>query len=880
MGNEAKDEQQKRLDWTGRFEERFLLRRAVGNTHTRDSSCESFDFWYCRLRSLLAQGPSNDSGAWYPQIHLVFKFNDPHKFTEDIWTITIDDQKGVWSNDRRFEMPFNADQIVDKCVAKLREFRGLFVLWKQNVASKYADELCFVGQDPSKPDSTIEPIFLTVPEGASRIASFNNRDGYTDLIVSGKELLWCSAQQCYKPTSTFPFKTLNNDPDVSDLSQIRVAQSGDFLSVWCLGRKSLLSYQEFMCQKGESPPLELTPRIHLMKQSDRSDRFAALQHPRLGQKIFVIDQHNAMRMLAQERETGLWQSPINVMIPNTDKYITFKSYTARIQVHDSSGMPITGKEVKLCCSTSAELLVNGSSIRGSAEGQAVRLDGSGTLTVIIKSEGLASPILTIWNADSAEKLLTADSLEIDPMSSTWSTVRAPKTAKDLKELTLPNGSRFVKSGTKDEDLEKAAKALQDLSNVRNQVSSTSSIASTSTAIEPAAQIATNHAWSAWYWLREQIKQGVDWLIKKADQGWELIVEIAGRFRSFLLKTATQVASAMQQILETISDGLESILGLFGIDLGWADILDVKNVFVNLTTQGLLWGADSISLLELCVNECFEDLNAKVRLLKTSNLPVSLNQGVMAGGRRLENEASADQESKSSKDIINSPSASFGFYHLEHSGGAQGPRTQGQTTVQRLFNRMDDVRSYLEKLMERFKVNFGELAKSNDVTVNEILDKVGIDLLEDAIGLIQQIAVGFLGCMSDLLLEITDAMNKPINIPILSPMYKLLTKGSSLTILDAVALCLAIPATLIYKDVNGQKPSAIPGIGTLITYNALKPELDARMGRLKLDQAQDGSRSDPKAAKGQVFFALPLPKEKPDRDRPRKPSRDRASKAER
>ncbi|OCL02909.1 hypothetical protein AOQ84DRAFT_443053 [Glonium stellatum] len=804
-------------------------------TRAFDISTDVFtgEQWKINVRQILL-GTSNDSSddaTQYPQIYLVF--NHQGKPTEDIWALTVNAESRAWINQKNFQMPCNPDQIVDKCVANLRLYRGLFVLYKQTKDSLVAENLRFVGLNPTKKNPTLTTIVQRLPEGASRIASFENSDGYTDLVVSGEKLTWRSAQDCFTG-SAVPFTTLSNDPAISDLAQIRLAQSKELLSIWCLNKESLLSYQEYNIMDDLSAPTKRTPVIPLMNRESNSDRFTALQHPALGQKLFVINKDGAMKMLEQDNQTAMWQPPIDVMIPDLDEVIEFKSHTVRIQIADSnSGAPLVSQALKLCCSTSAELLINGVSVRGSSQGQITKTDESGTLTVIIKSDGLAAPVLTLNDVDPNAKIFEDGGVVVDPMLKLWSTVDGLKTAKDLKDMTLPDGSKFVKSGLNDKELDKAAQALQDLSKVRREISSPSTAhMSAMMATNSAASTISSRLWGAWYWVCDKIKQGYQWVVEKVGQAWQFVVELAGKVWKFVLENAPQVAAAIQNILETISEGWEAIKKKFEFFFSWGDILDVKNVFVNLTTQGLLWGVDAVTLLELQANDFFDDLKAKVRTMKKAKLPPEMLKMKAGNDPDLEKQEKAEKGNKVEEETLNSPAASYGTYHMTHSGGALGPRSEGQSSVDRLIKRMQSVWSQIEDLVERCKVNLGELFKSDNITVDDVLQKLGVDLLEDVIGLIQTIVVGVLGSFSDLILELTDGLNKPINIPVLSPLYKKLTRGASLTILDALSLCLAIPATFLYKAVTGQRPSEIPGIGDLIKYNAMKPELDARMGRVK------------------------------------------------
>ncbi|KAJ3545800.1 hypothetical protein NM208_g2329 [Fusarium decemcellulare] len=810
--------------------------------------------WNIYVREILL-GTSNDSSQQktsYPQIYLVFKHQGLD--TEDIWALTVSTETKSWTNAKVFQMPYNADMIIDKCVANLRQgpvsYRGMFVLYKRAVSDP--TQLSFVGFDPTVPNPTLRMIAQKTPKGASLLASMENGRGCTDLLVAGNEFTWHRSGDCYKGATSWT--VLSSDAAMSNLSQLHVAQSQGAISIWSLSRAAGLSYQEFDTHD-QSPPVSRTPAIPLLSKEDVVDRFAALQNPKLGQKLLVVGEDGSMKALEQSNESGLWMPPMDVTIPQSDEIIEFKSHTILISIAGEQGEPLIKQPVKLQSSISAELIVNGVSLRGSPSGQVIQTDDSGTVTIIIRSDGLASPIITIADPDPSKKTLKDGPVIIDPVSKLWSTVDGIKSADDLKKMTLPDGSSFVTAGADDKDLEKAAQALQDLSKVRQELSSPTN----PPASQPPGQVGfADRMWGLWYTIRDQITAGFQWLIRKVGQAWEFVVEIGNQAWSFILTNAPQVAEAMQKVLSTVTKGWEWLKNKFEFFFSWGDILHVKNILVNLTTQGLLWGVDGISLVEMQTNDFFDDLRRKVQQIKAAKLPPEMAKMKAGKNQELEKQAKSERGSSVEEETLNSPGAQYGTYHLKHSGGTLGPRSKDQTSLDRLLIRLQSVLERLEHLTERLKKNLGALFQKKDLTVDEILSSLGFDLLEDVIGVVQSIVTGILGSFSDLLLELVDGINKPITIPVLSPLYKKLTRGSDLTVLDAVALVFAIPGTFLYKIVTGKKPSEIEGIGTLIEPNIMKAELDERMGRVRAEAPPIAPATELFALQAMSFVATPTP----------------------
>jgi len=93
----------------------------------------------------------------------------------------------------------------------------------------------------------------------------------------------------------------------------------------------------------------------------------------------------------------------------------------------------------------------------------------------------------------------------------------------------------------------------------------------------------------WYTIYNKVQAGYKSVIKKVGVGWQFIVELVDKVWEFLHTNAPQLAEAMQKVLETVTQGWEWLKKKFAFIFSWGDILSIKNVFVNLTTQGYLVG---------------------------------------------------------------------------------------------------------------------------------------------------------------------------------------------------------------------------------------------------------------------------------------------------
>ena len=146
-------------------------------------------------------------------------------------------------------------------------------------------------------------------------------------------------------------------------------------------------------------------------------------------------------------------------------------------------------------------------------------------------------------------------------------------------MELPDGTSFVRLGVDDEKMKKAAKVLQDLSQVKAELTSSGSAVGTTAATPSVADC----LWGMWYWIRDKVQAGYKWTVTKLEASWQFVVGLAGKAWTFLLENGPQVAETMQNILAAITQDWEWVKMKSAFVFSWDDILSVKNVFVNLTT---------------------------------------------------------------------------------------------------------------------------------------------------------------------------------------------------------------------------------------------------------------------------------------------------------
>lgn len=173
-------------------------------------------------------------------------------------------------------------------------YRGMFVLYQESKSVGSKVSMRFVGLDLDEPTPVLQSIEQLVPEGATQIATFDNVDGLTDLLIVGKQLSWLSAEACIHRCQEAII--IDDSNAYTNTTQLELAQTNDIVTVWFLTSSSLLSFQELAITSPSTPPEKKTEATPLLDQDRKSDRFASLPN-RLGQKPIVITRYAVITML-------------------------------------------------------------------------------------------------------------------------------------------------------------------------------------------------------------------------------------------------------------------------------------------------------------------------------------------------------------------------------------------------------------------------------------------------------------------------------------------------------------------------------------------------------------------------------------------------------
>lgn len=798
----------------------FVIRPTMPNEWQQLSSDLDISSWLLQGEfesnlwvTQLYLGPVRGDDMPYPLI-VPFYMKLDRKVIDAV-RLRVDTAANKWSFDHSFELPEDPRWLLDACCGYLPSGdHGMFCLYQ--VQGKTS--LTFASMD-----SNAGNVSLQVRPDATSVATFTNPDGYTDLIVAGSRLYHYTALSCCEtspPGDPEHFTVISEDPLVSSIQQLALAQAGRELSVYCRNSQDSVLYQQFVVAPssdadGGAVLNAQTPPVPLLSATQGGGRFAILLEETTGsQLLYIIGAGGQLTVMEQDGSTRLWQTN-TVLVPSSGENSEIITFTTHAHLASADGAPLANKTVLLCGSSPINLSVNGQPTRITQDGTSVTTDSRGNLTVIHQVSDLSTVAFTIRDVPGSDPTLGA-SYTYDPTTKVQAKL-GDLLGNDLRKATLPNGEKLIpESISNSSACDSAIKLLSQLHSRMQDLSAPSSPTSrthtdpASKALGEAPPVTSLQAndsvlWDFWHWVTGVASDVKNWFV----DAWHLVIETAGKVYRFVLSTVSHVMKAISAVFEMLKVGAEKLVHALGFLFNWSDILDTHTILVGVVNCVFDVAADGLNTFAPLVDSWFQGLEDLI-----SNLDIPEH----ARGHTIDLRQS-DASQNPSNDTLNTPGGNWSHYQLEHGGVGKHVLAEGTFEGDKpgsdnpLVQFWEDVVSpcltKVGDLLKDLQDNFVALLRSfSTVTIGDLLKHLGVQLLRDLVSVIRQLAVGLLKFVAHLVHDAKGVMNASIDIPLITPLYRLITKGSNLTMLDAIALLVAVPTTVLYKTITGKKPSEI------------------------------------------------------------------------
>ncbi|MFN7935311.1 MAG: hypothetical protein U0R19_18415 [Bryobacteraceae bacterium] len=702
------------------------------------------------------------------------------------------------------------------------------------------EELIFVPQfNWFMPNLPANPVELSLPAGTTAISSAVNSAGVTNLFVSGTAGLAVFVPENQGQGAT-PAVVVT-DALAMGASQLAASTNGGQTAVWGVNAQGGLFYVQ--CAEGSegdatawSTPVPLLPSV---------EGFAFYLNLNAGSNVLFanLDGQNLMS-LSQDPLTANWMQRA-VLLPGTavDDMTEYESFTTHIQITDDNGVAAPGTAAALTATSRVSVYVNSVYyVLDPAAPLQIAADATGVLTVVQATQSLSAVCLQVALTDTPD--VTA---AINPMSNALATLGTITDGTSLANVTVTNSDGtqqpLVPEGTSPSDLDAAAQSIVQFQQVATGLPQDGSRQA------PVNGAALGNAFALRFapeglvyqggmaagallgssdplvvaaedffqWMKHAFEEIESVVVKAVDGVYHFFATIAGQIYDVLLDCLSSVVHAVEFVFNKIKVFFKDLVKWVGFLFNWNDILNTHSAMKNVLKQCAVRALGMIPTLAMDVQNAFQNLENELN--SWAQLPaVTSTVG------------SYQSSSSSSSSACASPQSNWAVHHTK---GNASQATTSYTTPnpdrspwQNIFN---DLMQFVDGEIGDIKTALAQLQTDvidqiSTLTPVQVIQKTVAIVLDFVLSTAEQLIVTGLEIIAAVVDGILALLDAPLHIPILSPIYKDITKGSQLSILDLTCLVGAIPATIVYKIVANAAPFTAEQAQTLANaadFNALQ-----------------------------------------------------------
>ncbi|EJU00471.1 hypothetical protein DACRYDRAFT_109190 [Dacryopinax primogenitus] len=638
---------------------------------------------------------------------------------------------------------------------------------------------------------------LQVPQAAQRIITYKESNNLTHLLVLGGGLWHIPPDQTIHSGSQAT--QLSSDPLYATCAKLYLSQYGTDFSAWFLSGTTL-AYQQGIA--GSAGILDGTPVPLLNKFSGPTANFAAIIDPTTAsQSLVVMDTTSMLTIMEQPSDTYVWKTT-PFLVKQLDKVIDFSAYTSRVLIVDSQGWPQGNKPFNI--STTAgwlTVIINGGSSLLGTDAIQVTTDSNGAITIIFPTSDLDAYELRVQDA-SGSSILGGQTFIFDPSDKVQTKLKAITTGDDLRNAKTADGTPILQGSTASpDDIDNAGKWIGEMSNQAIEAIQLARAQGTMLAADIDIS-ASDIFWEGWNWVCETADSIKDFVVETSGAAWHFVVTIAGKVWDFILDTAAKVAKACSLLLQKIGAAWDTLVQWLGYIFDWQDILQTKDAIKSMVNGLLTFGENYLNKEAQQLGTYFENIQTQI----SQSFTIAPTASATPSSQNLGGDPSATTANKSAQ---TSAPANYGNYQLDHGGASDASILTPMATDASLSN------LYTQKIAPLLNQLLTDAENIGSQIVNLFNNALDITVA-DIQAFAQQFAISFLQLIKDLVTNVIalaadivgglrTILNANFQIPVIGGILESFGVGPY-SILDVVALLLAIPTTVLAKIITGSSPT--------------------------------------------------------------------------
>ncbi|KAF1836044.1 hypothetical protein BDW02DRAFT_617069 [Decorospora gaudefroyi] len=727
--------------------------------------------------------------ANYPDVFLAYKpLANVHK-SADITRIHVEKDYNHWCVMSDLELPENATQIIDFCPAFLRFGSGFFLLY----AIQGETQLIF--SSTKDEDGFLFQVSLDCPEGAKCLATIQDGNGFSSLLVGGRALWFWDTLSVQRNA---PGRLISDDEGFEDVMQLYVTQNSKAVSVFATNSDLGLSYMTTSSKTFQEPlraePLRVVPLIPEGMGGTFSPFLSVNSDTQ--QLLCSSPSNTELTLLQQDITTGAWTTKL-LYLPSLQESIQFDAFIVTINVTEDNNKPMPLADLMLESEEGwVSMLICGSEKLVGPDGTMIQTDPTGSVVLIIPSEDMTVGTFKLSHADLAEPVV------VDPAANIFKKLDTINSGNDLRNARTSLGDPVLEGANlTNEEIDQLGEGIKALNEGRRNMQAGTirdgddegRVIAGSSKLPFGGKI--RNAYRDWFHFIKRANP-VYWWIQIGKKGLEIIVQLkeGKSFQSIVIETANDLLNAVttlwesiQHAWETAEEGWEKLKAFLKMLFNWDKIVEFKDGLVGLFEGACEMAVELIPLLEDRVEDFFDGIKEHIADFVYPDALDNIKEydTVDAGGM--------DDET----------TASFSF--VKEQLGINNPRTrsvriEGESGPLDTGNEFLDMLAPLEQALgeafERLQDTLSQQHfKSGNMSLKDTLQTVMGDVALGVIDIIKGVVQALLRIAGNAITLFKVFLTFKFPIPVFEEIYKRLThkKPPRFSILDVVGIAIAISA---------------------------------------------------------------------------------------
>lgn len=711
-----------------------------------------------------------------------------HNDSVEQYLVNIDarDDRWTWS---KLELPSNAVGAIELAAGWVGGDRGVFALFDTSTDPSVPSTLAFTTL-PDEIYGRSERFDFALDGRATSLAVVESTTpGNSDVYVAGEAML------VYPAASTDAPITLARKGSLPPIYALAVTQDATSVSVFAIAGDQTLVHGE--------GPRDTFATWSRPRELDHGVSSIAVVRGSGASELFMT-RGGEIASLYQEPGQKLWK-PMTLQIPSTEHAATFITYTTRIEVIGADRRPRVGADLELRADTVTHLFVNGElHVAGPMHAVPVTTDTTGALTVMIPVDDLSVTALRLRAAGGPDveirpsQDIEAELVKLDDLTPLAKRDVSPETLVAIRDATrgIMAASSKTTSGTRgllravDERVHVLSFANGE---TRLRVHQDGLLRGVSSGWAPDwLDAAFVEAGNALAWMSEKLDDAADFAWRLAGDLVEVLVQIGAETVRFSFRSLEVCLRTVSWILEKgLGIDLSGLWKALGFIFDWSEIDQLRGDIVRDATAAISEVEPHLGAVAKRVDEILAKLHDYLPAPDASFVPASF----------ADIESEADRALRDQPSIAvarSSPAANWALSHLLHNGFELQLDS---------FSKLGEVR----QLAEGFLALWEALGDKREVLVRDLQDvvsgtmdlraalaKLGSDamflLAEGLRALVAKaFSVAHLG-----LAVLRELITLPLPIPLFRAVF-----DRDLSLLDMVALTVAVPASITHRLVMGR-----------------------------------------------------------------------------